>query len=58
LYRGEGLKGWALLKIRIFIHKLRILKSNKPNKRERIKIINNALREGKKFYPKIEYVNR
>ena len=58
LYRGEGLKGWILLKIRIFIHKLRILKSNKPDKRERIKIINNALREGKKFYPKIEYVNR
>lgn len=58
LYRGEGLKGWFLLKVRILIHKIRILKSNKQNKKERINIINNALKEGKKFYPEIEYVNR
>ena len=40
------------------IHKLRVLKSNKLDKKERIKIINDAIKEGKKFYPEIEYVNR
>lgn len=58
LYRGEGIKGWFLLKIRLMIHKLRVLKSNKPDKKERIKIINDAIKEGKKFYPEIEYVNK
>ena len=29
---------------------------NKQNKKERINIINNAIKEGKKFSPKIEYV--
>lgn len=56
LYRREGIKGWILLYIRLFIHKFRILKSNKQNKKERINIINNAIKEGKKFFPKIEYV--
>lgn len=58
LYRGEGIKGWLLLRIRLMIHKLRVLKSNKLDKKERIKIINDAIKEGKKFYPEIEYVNR
>ena len=58
LYRGEGIKGWFLLRIRLMIHKLRVLKSNKLDKKERIKIINDAIKEGKKFYPEIEYVNR
>lgn len=58
LYRGEGFKGWLMFNVRILIHKFRILKSNKPNKKERIKIINDAIKEGKKFYPEIEYVNR
>ena len=58
LYRGEGIKGWFLLRIRLMIHKLRVLKSNKPDKKERIKIINDAIKEGKKFYPEIEYVNK
>lgn len=55
LYRGERLKGKILFSIRIIIHKLRILKSNKKDKKERIRIINNAIKEGKKFYPEIEY---
>lgn len=58
LYRGEGIKGWFLFNMRIILHKLRILKSNKTNKKERVKIINDAIKEGKKFYPEIEYVNR
>lgn len=56
LYRGEGLKGWILLYIRLILHKLRILKSDKKDKKERIKIINNAIKEGKKFKPDIEFV--
>lgn len=56
LYRREGIKGWLLLYIRLAIHKLRIMKSNKPNKKERIKIINAAIKEGKNFFPKIDYL--
>ena len=56
LYRREGIKGWMLLYIRILIHKIRILKSNKDDKKERIKMINSAIKEGKRFYPDIEYV--
>ena len=56
LYRGEGLKGWILLYIRLILHKLRIIKSDKKDKKERIKIINNAIKEGKKFKPDIEFV--
>ena len=55
LYRGEGIKGWFLLKIRLILHKLRILRSDKKDKKERINIINNAIKEGKKFFPKIEF---
>ena len=57
LYRGEGLKGKLLFYVRIFLHKLRIWKSNKKDKKKRIQIINKAIKEGKKFYPEIEYVN-
>lgn len=56
LYRREGIKGWILLYIRLKLHKFRILKSNKNNKKERIKIIDDAIKEGKKFNPSIEYV--
>ena len=57
LYRGEGIKGYFLFKIRLILHKYRIIKSNKTNKRERIKIINDAVKIGKKFYPSIEYLD-
>lgn len=56
LYRREGIKGWILLYLRLILHKLRILKSNKKDKKNRIKIINESIREGKNFFPKIEYV--
>lgn len=56
LYRREGLKGKILFKVRIILHKLRILKSGKTNKKYRIKLIDEAIEEGKKFYPKIEYL--
>lgn len=56
LYRREGIRGWILLYLRLVLHKLRILKSDKTNKKERIKIINDAIKEGKKFRPKIEFI--
>lgn len=56
LYRREGLKGWILLRLRLILHKMRIYKSNKKDKKERIQIINNAVKEGKNFYPEIEYL--
>lgn len=57
LYRGEGLKGKILLFLRIMLHKARIYKSNKVDKKRRISIINNAIKEGKRFYPEIEYLD-
>lgn len=56
LYRGEGLKGEILLRLRLTKHILKVLKSNTDNKRERIKTIINATKEGKKFNPRIESV--
>ena len=56
LYRREGLKGWFLLRVRLFIHKMRILKSDKKDKKERIQIIRRAIKEGKRFNPTIEFI--
>ena len=56
LYRREGVKGLVLLQLRILLHKIRIFKSNKKDKKERIKIINEAIKEGKRFFPNIEYL--
>jgi GT2 family glycosyltransferase len=56
LYRREGINGWILLYIRLMIHKIRILRSDKKDKHTRIQIINDAIKEGKNFYPEIEYV--
>lgn len=57
LYRREGLFGWILFYIRIAMHKIKVLRSNKEDKKERIGIINSAIKEGKNFYPEIEYVD-
>lgn len=56
LYRREGIKGWLLLYLRLILHKYRILKSDKKDKKERINIINKAIKSGKQFYPKIEFI--
>ena len=58
LYRREGIKGKILLKIRLLLHKIKILKSDKKDKKERIQLINNAIKEGKNFYPEVEYINK
>ena len=57
LYRGEGFKGKILFSLRILFHKFRVYKSSKKDKKKRIDIINKAVKEGKKFYPKIEFIN-
>ena len=44
--------------MRLFLHKLRVIKSDKKDKKDRIKLINAAIKEGKKFYPSIEYVKK
>ena len=56
LFRGEGVKGHCLFKIRLLLHGLRILKSNKKDKKNRIAIMRSAIKDGKKFRPGIEYV--
>ena len=56
LYRGEGLKGEFLLRMRLIKHILKVLKSPIKNKKDRIKIIIKATKEGKKFNPLIEKI--
>ncbi|MBR2864527.1 glycosyltransferase [Candidatus Saccharibacteria bacterium] len=57
LYRREGIRGAILSKLRIFIHKRRLKKSNlsKTEKQKRLTIINDAIKTGRKFRPSIEY---
>ncbi len=57
LYRREGWKGYILFALRIAKHVLKIIKSSRVNKKIRIKIMFEAIKEGKRFHPQIEYVN-
>ena len=57
LYRREGLRGWFWLHLRLFKHTFKILKSDKKDKKERLKLIRESVKEGKKFFPKIEMVD-
>jgi len=54
LYRQDGIEGWIYLWVRNCIHAVRVL-LKAENKKEKLKIIINATKEGKKFYPLIEY---
>ena len=58
LFRGEGPVGRALFGVRLAMHKARILKSDLPakDKKERLKLIDEAVKTGRTFYPQIEYV--
>lgn len=60
LYRREGLKGKILFDLRLELHKFRIFKSklSKKEKKERYKLINDAIEEGKEFMPNIEYIKK
>lgn len=58
LYRREGLKGKIYFRLKILLHKYKISKSKntKQDKIIRKEIIDNALKEGKNFFPKVEYL--
>jgi len=58
LYRGEGVKGGILLYIRLMLHTFKIMKSDKKDKKDRLKIMFSSIKEGKKFKPEIENVDR
>ena len=55
LYNREGIKGKILFRLRILIHRYRIFRSNKKDKKKRIAIMNEAIEQGKCFKPLIEY---
>lgn len=54
MYRQDGFEGKIYLFIRNVIHRIRIIKDGK-NIREKLTLIKNATKEGKVFYPKIEF---
>lgn len=57
LYRQDGIEGKFYLAIRNLMHKIKVIKDGR-NKNEKLKIIREATKEGKKFYPKIEFPER
>ena len=57
LYRNEGLKGRLYYLLKRYYHKYRIFSSKSSNKKERYAIINDAVKQGRIFYPKVEYFN-
>lgn len=54
MYRQDGIDGFFYLFIRNMLHRIRIYKDGK-NIREKLLLIKNATKEGKRFYPKIEF---
>lgn len=54
MYRQDGIDGFFYLFIRNILHKIRIYKDGK-NVKEKLSLIKNATKEGKRFYPKIEF---
>ncbi len=56
LYKREGIKGFGYEIFRLNYHILRILKSGKPGKMKRIRIVIGASLKGLVFNPSIEYV--
>ena len=56
LYRQDGLEGKFYLWFRNNVHRLRIL-LKADSKLRKLKIINQGTREGRNFFPKIEYLD-
>lgn len=54
MYRQDGIDGFFYLFIRNILHRIRIYKDGK-NIKEKLMLIKNATKEGKNFYPKIEF---
>lgn len=56
LYRQDGFDGWLYMKLRIAYIRLKIIMKS-DNKRTKLKLLSNALNEGREFYPIIDNVN-
>ena len=54
MYRQDGIEGSVYLFIRNILHKIRIYKDGK-NVKEKLTLIERATKEGKLFYPKVEF---
>ena len=54
MYRQDGFEGSLYLFIRNMIHRLRVIKDGK-NVGEKISLIKEATKEGKSFYPQVEF---
>lgn len=54
MYRQDGIEGSIYLFVRNMLHRIRILKDGK-NVRQKIELIKMATREGRSFYPSIEF---
>lgn len=55
LYRSDGLRGRIYFNLRVLYHKVKLILSKKSDKKERLMIIKNAIKEGKRFFPSVEY---
>lgn len=54
LYRQDGFDGWLYLCIRNLVHRIRVIMKS-DYRWEKLRIISKGTKEGKKFYPVIEY---
>lgn len=54
MYRQDGFEGWLYLRIRNIVHRIRIVLHAK-NKNEKLKLISKSTKEGKNFFPEIEF---
>ena len=54
MYRQDGIEGSIYLAVRNSMHRYRILK-DRNNVKEKFRLISTATKEGKRFYPEIEF---
>ena len=57
LFRNEGLKGKLYYFTKRMYHRIKIIRNGK-NVSEKLKVISNAIKEGKGFYPQVEFVDQ
>ncbi len=58
IFKREGFVGRVYYFLKRNYHKIKVRKNAVSLKKDRIDIINNSSKEGKRFNPKIEYINR
>ena len=54
MYRQDGFEGWLYLTIRNIVHRIRII-TKSTNKFEKLALISESNKEGKVFFPKIDF---